>query len=443
MIKSAGYIVASMVDQTMDATLDAFFLTRMRTRGLHSDAHSPQQRQRIRTLHLAQALKSAIRSWIPNPLMGNMARDIILTTPEAFQQLADWMSFLLPVAGNSVSWRELQNKFEVFQLFEYADSILAVREGLTCEQLPYCIALASQLDPYYGLWVIEGLGHHYCECNFSSAQNKSLFALRDEFDLDARCLIPLHAGMGLSLAARSFSQLNHESPASKVRGAIRHFLLLCDRHARRGYTAAAVEALGLVAYQFHLSLLEKIDGELQDIEPQAVGYFWHGVGRALYFDPSNILPTTASVCSLKVSQRLPPHEVGRGNAMAGLAWAIALVNLRHPEVLERFLEIHGQWLPNRLAFSDGMTAALTMWQDFSGLGPLASALFCNSKNCREYQTAQLWEELVCPPCKFPRHQTVDELFQYEPRRCDEKCLQPGGAALPENQINGAQDASGR
>jgi len=392
----------------------------------------------MRTLHLTQALKSTLRTWIPNPLRENVARDIILMAPETVQQLADWMSFLLPVAENRVPWRELQNKFEVFRLFEYADSVLAHGEGLTWERLPYCVALARQLDPYQSLWIIEGLGHHYSECNLLSAQSKGLFALPDEFDLDTRCLIPLHAGMGLSLATRSLSHLNGESPASRIREAIRQFLVLCDRHGRRGYTAAAVEALGLVAYQFHLSLLEKIDNELQEIAPRAVGYFWHGVGRALYFDPANILPTTASIGSLKISQKLPPHEVGRGNAMAGLAWAIALVNLRHPEVLERFLELHGHWLPNRLAFSDGVTAALTIWEEFCGPGPLERAPFRDGKNCRKNQTSQLWQEPVCPPYKSAMRPNVEDLFQYEPRRC----LRPGPDAVLENQTNGVRDASG-
>ena len=55
-----------------------------------------------------------------------------------------------------------------------------------------------------------------------------------------------------------------------------------------------MEALGLVTRLRCPELVRIVDWRLSAIDPELVGYFWHGVGRGLYFLPLNALPCASS-----------------------------------------------------------------------------------------------------------------------------------------------------
>ena len=83
-----------------------------------------------------------------------------------------------------------------------------------------------------------------------------------------------------------------------------------------------------------------VDRGLSAIDPDIVGYFWHGVGRGLYFLPINALPCSSSTWrAVEMAHEEAPHTLGRLNALGGLAWAVTLVNIRHPAILEAFLNV--------------------------------------------------------------------------------------------------------
>jgi len=251
-------------------------------------------------------------------------RNVLRLGLETMRHSAQVMEALTPAEGR-IAWRELQNKLQAFTCFSYANELSS-----------------SNLDPYSRLWVTEGIGFLRAESAVKGGPAQG-------------DLVPLHTGMGLKFACRAM-----EGPGP-VAPRIARFLDLCDRHALDGYRGACYEALGLVVCNLYPESLLRCDKALD--EPLR-GYFWHGVGRGLYFIPSNLLPmASAPWRCVQMAQRDPPDEIGRMNAICGLVWAVALVNIRHPEVLELFGRHHAGDLPGD-ACEDGARSALRVWESF-------------------------------------------------------------------------------
>jgi len=236
---------------------------------------------------------------------------------------AQIMGQLAPTEATRGSWVELLNKLDAFTCFSYADQF-----DLTT------------LDPYRRLWVTEGHGYMRAE---SALHGRIL-------DSD---LIPLHTGMGLAFACRAMKT------NATTREKIGIFLELCDRHALDGYGGACYEALGLVVRNLYP---ESVAPCLENLTEELRQYFWHGVGRGIYFIPTNLSPlTSAPWRPARMAKREPPDETGRLNAIAGLVWAVTLVNIRNPEILDLFRRHHGSELPVS-ACQDGICSAMQVWE---------------------------------------------------------------------------------
>lgn len=262
-----------------------------------------------------------------------------------------------------LAWQELQNKLEVFSLFEHVDQTLKLPAGqMTLSQL---MARASVLGPYRSVWAIEGIGHYYAERTHSGKPDQSLLCNELEGAWPTEHLAALHAGMGLSFASKVLETTSSQPSSAEVRNKLREFLSLCIDNSHEGYLDAAYEALGLVTRNLYPHFLPVIDAELAGLDHRLVGYFWHGVGRAIYFAPSNFLPTNCAPWrAVEMALGEPPHELGRCNALGGLIWSLALVNLRQPQILELFLKYHPQ-LADTEIFDKSLRAALLIWRDSS------------------------------------------------------------------------------
>jgi len=104
-----------------------------------------------------------------------------------------------------------------------------------------------------------------------------------------------------------------------------------------------LESLGLVTRHFYgHSMVLAIDKRLEGKDAALRGFFWHGVGRAVYFSPENLVPSLGSPWpAVAMCERLAPHDVAKDNMVAGVAWGMTMVNLKQPVVLEGFLKKHG------------------------------------------------------------------------------------------------------
>jgi hypothetical protein len=291
-------------------------------------------------------------------------RRMVKVTVDAMQLSADAFKLLVPGQGTRVLFQEFKNKLQAFDLFEHVDSALQLQSG-THLPLPELVERASALGPYLAVWATEGVGHYYAERFWEqNGAPKSLLRGENVGALPAASMTALHAGMGLSFADRLLQTVSPRSSIFEVRRALKLFVALCKDNSRDGFEGAAYESLGLVARNLYPQMVQIIDQQLAEVYADLIGYFWHGVGRAIYFAPTNSLRCTSSPWrAVEMSEREPPHELGRLNALSGLAWALNLVNIRQPEIMETLLKHHGNRLSESDAFSNGVMSSIIIWRD--------------------------------------------------------------------------------
>lgn len=293
-------------------------------------------------------------------------------------------------------WNELQNKIEAFSLFEFADSELEITQeaGLPLRE----IALrALRLNPYRSVWTMEGTGHYYAnrQCSANRFPQQLLRGKQTEC-LPPCSLVPLHTGMGLALAEKLLQSVCNQ-PLNSAE-LIDDFADICRDNSREGYAGAVFEGLGLVARNLFPDLVPVINLRLLGNEP-LLDYFWHGVGRGLYFNLGNAPPfCSAPWKAMAMCRSEPPHSLGRLNAVAGLAWALTLVNIRQPEVLATFLKYHAADVLQDDAFANGVYSALVVWQEVSPGGQYLEKLQNYVPRYASPGLLDLWEQCVTQSC---------------------------------------------
>jgi hypothetical protein len=234
---------------------------------------------------------------------------------------------LMPGNRNPLLLQEIKNKLEAFSFFEYVDEFFP---PVAERSLSRMIGSIKSLEPFSFIWAMEGVGHYYME-KVSSVINSPNHLLRSESagNLARKELIPLHAGMGLSLSGNCLQRIKLENSPEMVAGLLRRHIALCQDNSKNGYAEIAFETLGLVARNLYPHLLLRIDEALRRIDKDFADYFWHGAGRAMYFSPTGLFPVCdENWSSISATQDEPPHESGRLNALTGWLFALALVSLK-------------------------------------------------------------------------------------------------------------------
>jgi len=284
-------------------------------------------------------------------------------------QCADALRVFASVRGLQLGYRELVNKTEVFNLVRHARRFIGADVRATDETVAQLVGVAYSLPPFLRIWAIEGLGHDYAD--WAREQGEPARLLAADSALPDGALTMLHAGLGLSAADARLREATEFDADETFRKTVRQFRDECDRSARRGYAGCAYESLGLVTRAFHPALMTAVDRALADAQAELRPYFWHGVGRALYFSPLEFVPGVSSPW-IRIDADAT-DDAARLNATAGLAWATALVNMRQPEIV-------GALLPNvvtssRDAIADGVASAFAMALDTDLSNPFVPA-FC-------------------------------------------------------------------
>jgi hypothetical protein len=335
-----------------------------------------------------------------------------LTTKTALdlgQCVAVAAAALVPPRENQVRFLELQNKLEAFNLFTHVD--LAIDLPATCDSLVELVNRASRLGPYRSVWAVEGIGYHY-------AESRERINLKTESKtLPASSLVALHSGAGLSVACRCLEAISPSSLDFQIRPVLDRFITLCEEASHEAYAGAAYEALGLATRNLYPHLLADIDRHLNEIKEDLVGYFWHGVGRGLYFTPTNLLPDSErSHRVVRQSQEEAPHELARLNILSGFIWALVLVNIRHPQVLETFIRDNAAEL-DEATFANAFCSAALIWRDSSPDDEALNAL-CRYRSS-DARSAELWNAWITRPYSaavkyYPmlRNQGLGQLFRH-------------------------------
>ena len=313
------------------------------------------------------------------------------------QQVAGWVASVLPDRDQKLVWQEFRNKALAFELFANVDSVLQLKPDRSYSAAEL-IERALQLDPYESVWAVEGVGHLLAERQPNAGQR--LFS-SDSAGVPPRLLVPLHVGMGLSFANRILSTLNKTPSQQEVRQAVESFTRICEIGSTPGHENVAFEALGLVTRNVYPHLVQSVARQSAGIEAELEEYFWHGVGRGLYFLPGNAMPAScAPWIAVKAAERESPHELARRNMLAGLVWAMTLVNLRHPEIPALFLKHHNDVVCRNDVFRNGLTSAILIWISSSPEDPALQSFFHYHPDPGDRNFCRLWEDQVAHPCRL-------------------------------------------
>ena len=351
------------------------------------------------------------------------------------QRSAQLMSAFLP--GHEM--QEAQNKLEAFRLFAYADRELRFPANRPSLQSMVCRAQA--LPPWQRNFALEGVAQYYT--SGAIPENPLTCLLGDPY-LPETAMVPMHAGMGTAFAETALSNLGERPSKANLHGALETFIELCHANSRPGWHENSIEAMGLAVRTLHPHLLMQVSGAIGAIDGVVPGntvpgntmqrLFWHGVGRSLYFVPMNFITLGGShERALRAAIDEAPTLEDRHNTVAGLVWAVTLVNIRHPAVLENLLRAaRGIRMP--AAVTNGVVSALMVWKHMAPWKEevLAPYLRSSSPGTSGSGTSgsTLWNDLVALPAAHafaetfpaltgpavPGQPTIASLFQYRDTR---------------------------
>lgn len=331
------------------------------------------------------------------------------------------ISRLLDPATLNLAWEELKNKMEVFILVKNLPNILHLPPSETGEFIPIAdlVPRAYSLSPFQALWAVEGLGHYYTDSYHAHFGDPRGLLLEANAQVPEKSLTMLHAGMGLSFADRLLGALNPDDPSPTATcSVLEQFVTLCRNNARDGYLGCAIESLGLVTRDFYPDLLTVVARQFQQVAPELAGYFWHGAGRALYFSREYFLPVLTTAWSGIEQETLNcPDQL---SAMAGLSWALTVVNMRQPAIMEHALPSYTQNANLARGFANGVASTVIMRQDTTPDEPFISA-FCQYRP-RSQQLIEMWNRFIAEPAReglqlyYPvlkQNHALDQVFRYQ------------------------------
>ena len=319
----------------------------------------------------------------------------------------------------NLAWAELKNKLEVFILVKNLPSILKLPptdgEFIPLVQL---VPRAYSVNAFQALWAVEGLGHYYTDSYHAHYGDPQGLLTEEKAPVEEKSLTMLHAGMGLSFADRLIGNLNPDDPSpNATRAALEQFVNLCRNNSRKGYLGCAIESLGLVTRDFYPDLLDVVHEQFRQVAPDLTGFFWHGAGRALYFSREYFLPVLTTAWSgIDEEARNCPDRL---SAMAGLAWALSLVNMRQPAIMEHALSSFTQDSSLEQGFANGVASSIIMRQDTTPNEPIISAFY---QHRPDPKSADMWLRFIATPARlglekyYPvlrQQDELDQVFRYQ------------------------------
>ena len=312
------------------------------------------------------------------------------------QRSAGLMAMFVP--GHK--FQETQNKIEAFRLFAFVDKELNFPKD-RLEELPAMVCRARRLGNYKSIWAMEGIAHFYTAAAISERRLRGLLA---DPELPESAMVPLHAGMGTAYAGHLLKQLGGAPSGVALRDAMEQFFEFCQENSRAGWVDNAVEPLGLAVRSTHPHLMAKVSDALGALDGHAQQLFWHGAGRSLYFVPTNFAAFGAAHArALRSAIEEAPGAEARRNAVAGLVWAVALVNIRHPAILKNLLSA-SQAIEMPEAVVNGITSAFMVWKH---MVPGDAAFLPQYLRLQD----DLWNERVAEPALAAFAEVYPELLR--------------------------------
>ncbi|MEM6457652.1 MAG: hypothetical protein AAF772_21365 [Acidobacteriota bacterium] len=262
------------------------------------------------------------------------------------------------------------------------------------------LAIACKAPVAERLWLIEGLGYDHVTRGDDLPIG----------DHPAAALPTLHTGAGLARARR---RLHDDLDASAL---ARATLDDARRTPRPDLGEIRVETLGFAVRLLapdRIATLEDALGAAVRIGapapeasaaltlPVARALLWHGIGRAAYFARDRAV-TPEALRRLAAASATP--KAAAANAVAGLAWAAAMVHLLAPspapQVIDDALRAWRVAPADHAAIADGVASASLLW--LQGVGETAAYRALADPRGRR------WRTLVSEPVAHARAQHRDD-----------------------------------
>ena len=325
-------------------------------------------------------------------MQNQLVRSIFTTLARIFTWL---ITFLIPGRNSRTLTVECRNKCNIMNLVLGMKNFMAP-DGSTPLQsiVEQCYALGD----FPALWAVEGAGKDLAEWHM--ARNPAPTRMLIDAPLDPKwnkSLLMLHAGIGLAFTRYFMEPLKPTCSKEELRRAVLGTIELCRKNSRPGYGGAAVEAFGMATRFLHdAAFYRRVHEVLVELAPDCVPLLWRGCGRAVYFSPKNFMPGFAKPCrAIAMCNEEAPDEQCRQALLSGVAWAITLVNMETPEVMEWILANRDDYFADNPGFPTGVASAIVMRNDTTPGFPLIDR-FRNHRPSDPH-IADLWEKSVKAP----------------------------------------------
>ena len=350
------------------------------------------------------------QTWMPN--------NILRTTFSALHQTIQVLQLLQPDQAR-LAWQELRNKLEVFMLVRNLPSTLHLPSD-RLPALPEMVEKAYSVPEFQALWAVEGLGHYYADLYWKLNGVPRGLLFEENAHVPEKSLLMLHAGLGMAFADRLLGNLTSEASVEQFHQTLRFFLAMCENNCRKGYLGAAVESLGLITRDFYPDFVQGVDQGLRQVGPEFLGFFWHGVGRAMYFSRQYFLPILRTVWTDVDNEA--SNAPDRLSAMAGLAWGVAMVNLRQPAIVESVVRSYFEHSDLAEGFTNGVVSSLIMRTDMTPGTHMVETFYQHRPGAGDRNLVLAWEQRVAGPSRkalrdyYPvlkQQRALDQVFRYQ------------------------------
>jgi hypothetical protein len=230
----------------------------------------------------------------------------------------------------TAGWSELRNKAKAYWLVGLRRR--RTPRGMSLGEL---VARVYEREPETAHFRLERLCYDFVTAGWRrGSEPRALLAAGAE--LPDKSLVLLHTGLGMALARRLLRPLGAASPAADLDARMRRFMALVRDNSRPDLEPVAIEGAGPIVRMFLPRLRVGVARWMRAVEPDREGFYWHGVGRSAYFLPASSLPRSGAMRhALTICRREPPDAATRLDALAGLAFAVAMINWHQPWLIER------------------------------------------------------------------------------------------------------------
>ncbi len=292
---------------------------------------------------------------------------------------------------------EFNRMLSVFKVFRDADKSPQLRNP-SPSRLPLFLQQAIDRRDTSLAWLIEGAGYRY---GHWLVQGKEPGFKADDLlsHLPAGAAQAFYLGVGLYVGHAYLGkwEKTNRDPALIARD-------LDELGARNPelvrYQAPVIDSIGFVLRLISPGVLKQIDAALLQHHPEMNLYLWSGAGRAIYFRyPRALYPQGEAWSCVQRILAEAPRPSCREGAQAGLGFAVTLINITRPELLEAFIGEHARELSANPGFSRGVQEVLDMWHSLWGADAVVEALSARESPSLDAAAKDLWHSAIREPAR--------------------------------------------